>query len=62
VNDQVWALIVGAITVIVLRVVDFYLPKGYHSKWAHTHGVRDETEDEEDEPPKKKRKRKTEEE
>lgn len=47
---------------IVLRVVDFYLPKGYHSKWAHTHGVRDETENEEDEPPKKKRKRKTEEE
>ena len=33
---------------IVLRVVDFYLPKGYHSKWAHTHGVRDETENEED--------------
>lgn len=47
---------------IVLRVVDFYLPKGYHSKWAHEHGVRDEAEEEEDEPPKKKRKRKTEEE
>lgn len=41
-NDQVWAIIVGAITVIILRIVDFYLPKGYHSKWAHEHAVREE--------------------
>lgn len=41
-NDQIWALIVGAITVIILRIVDFYLPKGYHSKWAHEHSVRED--------------------
>lgn len=57
-SDQVWALIVGGITVIVLRIVDFYLPKGYHSKWAHEHGVREDADDEEiedEEPPKKKK-------
>ena len=32
-SDQTWALIVGAATVVALRVIDFVLPKGWHIRW-----------------------------
>lgn len=32
-NDQAWAVIIGAATVIVLRIVDFFFPKGKWFTW-----------------------------
>ncbi len=48
-GDQGWALLVGVITVVILRIVDWYLPKDYMSKWATEHGVKRRKSDEEDE-------------
>lgn len=33
-NDQAWAVIIGAATVVVLRIVDFFFPKGRWYNWA----------------------------
>ena len=41
-NEQTIAIIIGFLTVVGLRVLDYYLPKGYISKWAKRHGVKDE--------------------
>ena len=37
VNDQWVAVIVGATTVIGLRILDFFMPKGWVSKWTREH-------------------------
>lgn len=47
-NDQWVAIIVGAATMITLRVLDFYLPKGWVSKWTKKHAdqqAKDEDDD-----------------
>lgn len=36
-----WGLLIGVVTIVVVRVVDWYLPKGWHSRWAERHGVKD---------------------
>ena len=33
---------VGFLTVAGLRVLDWYLPKNWHSRWASRHGEKDE--------------------
>ena len=49
-GEQGWALLIGVVTVIVLRIIDWYLPKDFVSKWALEHGVKREKkhDDEED--------------
>ncbi len=32
-NDQSWAVLIGAATVVVLRVIDFFFPKGRWYTW-----------------------------
>lgn len=48
-----WGLVIGLVTIVSIRVVDWFLPKGYHSKWAERHGVKppkdEENEDDVDE-------------
>lgn len=45
VSDQTWAILIGFLTVAGLRVLDWYLPKNWHSKWARTHGEKDDEKD-----------------
>lgn len=48
-NDQWIAVIVGAATMIALRVLDFYLPRGWVSKWTKRHAdPADDTADDDD--------------
>lgn len=47
-SDQWIAVAVGAATMIVLRILDFYLPKGWVSKWTKAHAdqqTKDKTDD-----------------
>lgn len=46
-SDQAWAVLIGFLTIVTLRIIDFYLPKGRISKWAYEHSIREE-EDEDD--------------
>lgn len=46
-SDQAWAVIVGFLTIVSLRIIDFYLPKGRISKWAKTNSVKIDEESEE---------------
>lgn len=32
-NDQAWAIIIGAATVAALRIIDFFFPKGRWYNW-----------------------------
>lgn len=48
-SDQAWAIAIGAAVVVVIRVLDFFMPKGRISKWAKEHSFKEEEEDEEDE-------------
>jgi hypothetical protein len=32
-NDQTWAVLIGAATVAALRVIDFFFPKGRWYNW-----------------------------
>ena len=41
-SDQTWAILIGFLTVAGLRVLDWYLPKNWHSRWASRHGEKDE--------------------
>lgn len=41
-SDQTWAILIGFLTVAGLRILDWYLPKNWHSKWARTHGEKDD--------------------
>lgn len=36
-SDQWWAVVIGASTMITLRVLDFFMPKGWVSKWTRKH-------------------------
>ena len=47
-NAERWGLLIGLVTIVVIRIVDWYLPKGYHSKWAERHGIKADDEDEDD--------------
>ena len=35
-----WGLVIGLITIVTIRVVDWFMPKGYHSLWAERHGTK----------------------
>lgn len=48
-SDQAWAAAIGALTIITLRVVDYFLPTGRISRWAARHSVDKDHPDEEDE-------------
>ena len=39
-SDQWWALLAGAGTVIALRMLDFFMPKGWVSSWTKHHAER----------------------
>lgn len=39
-------VLTGAITTALLRLLDWFLPRGRHSRWAERHGVPNEDEDE----------------
>ncbi len=39
VDDQKWAAVITIGTIIALRVLDWFMPKGHHSIWAAKHGV-----------------------
>lgn len=41
-SDQSWAVLIGFLVVAGLRVLDWFLPKGRHSKWADRMSTRDE--------------------
>lgn len=47
-SDQAWAIVIGFLTIVVLRVIDFYLPKGRISRWAKEHSVKEEEDDDKD--------------
>lgn len=44
-SDQWWALLAGAGTVIALRMLDFFMPKGWVSSWTKRHAQRIEDDD-----------------
>lgn len=46
-NPERWGLVIGAATIVAIRIIDWFLPKGYHSRWAERHGVK-EPDNEED--------------
>lgn len=46
VSDQTIATLVGLAVFIVMRVLDFIVPKGRHWSWTHDHSVSDEAEEE----------------
>jgi len=48
-SDAQWSLLVGAAIVIVTRLVDVFLPKGYMARWARTWLVKDDDTDPDEE-------------
>lgn len=45
-TSERWGLLVGFTTIVVLRIMDFYLPKGWHSLWLKRHAFKDDKENE----------------
>lgn len=43
-----WGLVIGLITIVTIRVVDWFMPKGYHSRWAERHGTKTPDKEEND--------------
>ena len=43
-DPQVIAMVVGLLSVFGLRIIDWYLPRGWVSKWAKRHGEKSEDE------------------
>ena len=41
-NDQWLAVLVGGGVMVTLRVLDFFIPRGWVSKWTRTHAEKDE--------------------
>jgi hypothetical protein len=39
-NDSQWSLVVGASIVIVTRLVDVFLPKGYIARWVNKYLIK----------------------
>lgn len=48
VNDQAWGVVIGAAAVVILRVVDWFLPRGWVSIWTITHGRKNDDDDDND--------------
>lgn len=48
-SDQFWAVVIGGVVMLAVRVLDFYLPKGRISKWAKEHSVKDDTDPDDEE-------------
>lgn len=44
-DDQKWAAIITIATIISLRILDWFMPKGHHSKWTEKHGMTHEDKD-----------------
>lgn len=42
-SESTWAVLAGMVSVIVLRLLDWWLPRGRMSKWAAKHSVPDDT-------------------
>jgi hypothetical protein len=53
VSDSQWSLLIGLLVVIVMRVLDSLLPKGYMLKWIQKYFVKidDDDEGDDDDPP-----------
>jgi hypothetical protein len=45
VNDQWVAVVVGGGVVVALRVLDFFMPKGWVSKWTRRHADKADDQD-----------------
>lgn len=45
-NDQGWAALVGLAVFIAMRLLDYFIPKGYMWKGTRNHSVRVEEDDE----------------
>jgi hypothetical protein len=48
VNDSQWSLLIGLGVVIVMRVLDSLLPKGYMLKWIQKYFVKIDNDDDDD--------------
>jgi hypothetical protein len=44
-TDSQWALLAGFAIVSITRVIDVFLPKGYMSKWAAKHLIKEPEDD-----------------
>jgi len=50
VSDSQWSLVIGLLVVIIMRVLDSLLPKGYMLKWIQKYFVKiDDDDDDKDE-------------
>lgn len=47
-SDQSWAALTAFLTIVGLRIVDWFLPKGRMSRWAARHSVPDDEDKDED--------------
>ena len=50
VTDSQWSLLIGLLVVIVMRVLDSLLPKGYMLKWIQKYFVKIDDDDDDDPP------------
>lgn len=39
-SDQVWAVVAGALAMVLIRLLDWILPRGHHFKWVRKYGTR----------------------
>lgn len=44
-SDQTWAVVIGAAVIAALRLLDAFLPKGYHLRLVERFLVRSDDED-----------------
>lgn len=49
-SDSQWSLVIGLLVVIVMRVLDSLLPKGYMLKWIQKYFVKIDDDDDDDPP------------
>ncbi len=47
-SDQAWAVVVGALAMVILRAADYFLPRGRISRWARDHSVKADDDEEDD--------------
>ena len=47
-SDQAWAVVVGALAMVILRAADYCLPRGRISRWARDHSVKADDDEEDD--------------
>lgn len=53
-SDQAWALFGGIVTMLLIRILDWWMPKGRMSRWAQKHSVPIGDDEEDQETSKKK--------